>query len=380
MTGQDQNTRTLVAVFDDFNGAQRAAHELMNQGIPENSIEIHSNQRTGAAGYGGSAQAEHSEGGFSGWLHRLFGGDDDTRTTTNDSDDYRSGDDRTDDYRSETGHYSEALRRGGAVVSVTVPQTQVETAVNTLNENGAVDIDRRAESWRQQGYQGYDASAPAYTADQAATERSRYQTNQTDRTMDRPGSTAIPVIEEELQVGKRSVQRGGVRVYSKVVERPVEEQIRLREEHVRVERRPVNRPVSPEEAGRLRDQTIEVTEMAEEPVVSKQARVTEEVVVGKEATERTETVRDNVRRTEVRVDPIQGGTGSATSRTSAAGQTGAGVLDETHSGPAYDYGYRAANDARYRGRSWEDVEDDLRTDYLRNNPNSTWDRAKGEIR
>ena len=36
--------------------------------------------------------------------------------------------------------------------------------------------------------------------------------------------------------------------------------------------------------------------------------------------------------------------------------------------PAYEYGYRTARDPRYEGRDWSDVEDDLRTDYLRNNP------------
>ena len=53
---------------------------------------------------------------------------------------------------------------------------------------------------------------------------------------------------------------------------------------------------------RMRDQSVEVTEMAEEPVVRKKARVREEVVVGKETTQRTETIRDTVRRTEVEVE------------------------------------------------------------------------------
>jgi hypothetical protein len=48
--------------------------------------------------------------------------------------------------------------------------------------------------------------------------------------------------------------------------------------------------------------------------------------------------------------------------------------------PAYEYGYRAASDPRYKGRTWEDVQDTIRTDYLRNNPNSTWDNTKGAVR
>ena len=119
-----------------------------------------------------------------------------------------------------------------------------------------------------------------------------------------PGQiAAIPVVEEELAVGKRAVEGGGVRVRTEVEERPVEEKVRLREEHVRVERRPVDRPASEADIARARQAgTIEVREKSEQPVVQKQARVVEEVVVGKEATERTETVRDTVRRTDVEVE------------------------------------------------------------------------------
>ncbi len=119
------------------------------------------------------------------------------------------------------------------------------------------------------------------------------------------GETAIPVVEEELRVGKREVERGGVRVESRVTETPVEEQVNLREEHVHVERRPVNRPVGDAE-NLFREGTLEVSEKAEEVVVAKEARVVEVVVVGKEVAERTETVRDTVRRTDVEVEEVEG--------------------------------------------------------------------------
>lgn len=111
----------------------------------------------------------------------------------------------------------------------------------------------------------------------------------------------IPVAEEQLVVGKRAVERGHIRVRSHVVERPVHEQVMLREEHVEVERRPMNERV--ENADRLfQERTVEATEMAEEAVVGKQARVVEEVVVRKEEGERIEQIDDTVRRTEVDVD------------------------------------------------------------------------------
>ena len=90
----------------------------------------------------------------------------------------------------------------------------------------------------------------------------------------------------------------------------MQEQVTLREEHVRVERRPADRPVAAGDDALFRERTIEATESAEEAVVSKEARVTEEVVVRKTAEERTETVSDTVRRTEVEVEDQRGRTGA----------------------------------------------------------------------
>jgi stress response protein YsnF len=84
------------------------------------------------------------------------------------------------------------------------------------------------------------------------------------------------------------------------VERPVEEDVTLRGERVTVERRQPIETTAPG-AGAFEERVVEVRETAEEPVVAKTARVAEEVVVGREATERTETVRDTVRREEVEV-------------------------------------------------------------------------------
>lgn len=114
-------------------------------------------------------------------------------------------------------------------------------------------------------------------------------------------SVVIPVVEEDLQLGKRQVERT-VRISNRVTEKPVEETIQLREEHVNVERRPADRPVTAADKAAFKEGTFEVIATSEEAVVSKQAHVVEEVVIGKQATERTETVHDTVRRTEVDVD------------------------------------------------------------------------------
>lgn len=111
----------------------------------------------------------------------------------------------------------------------------------------------------------------------------------------------FPVVEEEMAVGKREVERGAIRVHSRVIEEPVHEQIRLREEHVEVERRPVNQPVQDAE-GLLREGQIEVTETAEEAVIGKRAVVKEEVVIRKNVDERVENIDDTIRRTEVDIE------------------------------------------------------------------------------
>jgi uncharacterized protein (TIGR02271 family) len=197
-----------------------------------------------------------------------------------------------DDVPEEAGHYREAVRRGGAVLSVDVAdESRVEAVRGVLSGAGAIDIDQRVTQWKSAGYTGYDAAAPVYSADEIAAERQRFN-----------------VVKEELEVGKREVQTGGVRVYSRVTEKPVSESVNLREEHASIERRAVDRPAT---AADLKEGFVEVRETAEQPVVTKTARVVEEVVVGKEASERTETIQDTVRGTEVEVERTAGKEGLA---------------------------------------------------------------------
>ena len=92
-----------------------------------------------------------------------------------------------------------------------------------------------------------------------------------------------------------------MRVYSRVLERPVSKTVELEEEQVDVERRPTNRPAS---GDAFREQSFEVRERAEEPVVEKRARVVEEVKVGKKRSKSTRTVQDTVRKTDVEVERV----------------------------------------------------------------------------
>ena len=115
----------------------------------------------------------------------------------------------------------------------------------------------------------------------------------------------VPIVEEEMRVGKREVVRGGAAVHSRVSEAPVQERVELLEEELQVGQRPVNRRLSDDEvsqSGLLQDRVIQFAAMREEAVVSKQPFVREEVVVSKHVTQRTEEIRDTVRRTEVEAE------------------------------------------------------------------------------
>ncbi|MCB4825181.1 YsnF/AvaK domain-containing protein [Roseicella aerolata] len=118
----------------------------------------------------------------------------------------------------------------------------------------------------------------------------------------RSGSGQIDLVEETLRVGKRAVGGGRVRVRSYVVETPVEEQVSLREEHVDIERRPMDRAPTAADEALFGERVIEATETGEEAIIAKEARVIEEVTLRKDTEERVETVRDTVRRTELEVD------------------------------------------------------------------------------
>jgi uncharacterized protein (TIGR02271 family) len=179
--------------------------------------------------------------------------------------------------------YAEGVRRGGTLVTATAhTDLQSKRAVEIFQRHGAVDIEQRAASWREEGWSGR-------LSDQGET---------------------IPVVKEELAVGKRKVSKGAVKVYSRVQERPVQETVNLQDEKAHIERRPVDRPASAADQAAFNERVYEVRETEEEPVVEKRTRVKEEVSVGKQKRERKQTVRDTVRETEVEVERAASGNGA----------------------------------------------------------------------
>lgn len=189
--------------------------------------------------------------------------------------------------------YETGIKSGGTVLGIT-PRSSEDAAFfqREWSKCGGTKI-----------YSSFENTAATTTNAKANTVAAGGQTGNVNRNADHR-EAVIPVTEEELHVGKREVETGGVKINTHVEEKPVEKNVRLREEHVTVDRRPANRAVSGQDAAAFKEGTYEVTEKSEQPVVAKEARVVEEIVVGKDVTDRTETVRDTVRRTDVDVDEI----------------------------------------------------------------------------
>jgi uncharacterized protein (TIGR02271 family) len=219
---------------------------------------------------------------------------------------------------------------------------RADSAVAIMKRHGAVEIDKRAAEWRNEGWSGFDSTA-THTAFDAFTGGNQKLAADSETTAEHErlpvapreprravGTTnasrevAVPVVEEQLQVGKREVERGGVRVETHVTETPVEESVELREEHVNVERRPVDYTFHGTESEAFQESLVEIREAYEELVVKKKARVVEEVVVNKDVEQHTETVHETLRRTDVNVEPIESNKARGAS---ASAQQGDDLLD-----------------------------------------------------
>lgn len=276
-------SRTITAMFDSRSEAESARERLSASSIEADRVRI-VDQSSGDASTGGSPGQE----GFWASLKDMFMPDEDRHA------------------------YGEGIRRGGYMLAAEVDESDADRACDILDEASSVDFDERQSEWRNQGWAGYQADGQAGAFGQLGGDGSGSTTAGIGASSGMAATTGravdeehIPIVSEELRVGKREVERGGARVRSYAREVPVHEQVQLREEHVEIERRPVSGDLRSGDLTRgdvFQEREIEMTERAEEAVVSKEARVQEEVVIRKTANERTQNIDDTVRHTEVDVD------------------------------------------------------------------------------
>ncbi|MES2734377.1 MAG: YsnF/AvaK domain-containing protein [Bacteroidota bacterium] len=256
-------SQTVVSLFDNASEAQQAVEELVEEGFTRDQIDVSAQSDTSTA-YNQSdvsSRKEDKEDGIGKFFSSIFNS-------------------------ADADKYSTVARRSGSIVTVHAQsKEEAHRAAEILDDCGAIDVEERANEY------GY--ASKSGTLDTAST---------TDKAVD--NTTSLPIIEESIHVGKRVVESGGARLRSRIVETPVEESLRLRYERVRVERTPVDRPATEADFTSFQEGTIELTERNEVPVISKEARVVEEVSLNREVEEREETIRDTVRHTEVDVENI----------------------------------------------------------------------------
>lgn len=286
--------QTVIGLFDSASEAQQAVQKLMSAGFVQSNVDVAAQdaqqaqrltgsgpsgrnndpsdfQNTSGTAVEGAADATaraagRAEDSISSFFSNLFGGDD------------------NDDARA----YTTATRSGRSVVTVHAASAdEAERARDVLDDNGAIDV-----------HEGYTQGAYGMSGAQG------YAASGTQAAGTAEGAQKLNIIEENLQVGKRVEQTGGARIRSRIIEKPVEEHVRLREEHVNVQRRDVNRPATEADFAAFKEGEISVTESAERAVVAKEARVVGEVSIGKEVTEREQVVRDTVRSTVVQVEQL----------------------------------------------------------------------------
>lgn len=271
----------VTAFFDTRAQAEAAVERILAAGIQTSQVRL----------VEGRADADGSPGEPKGFFEAL-------------ADFFMPDDDRH--------AYAEGLNRGGYVVSANVDASERDRILDILDDEGTVDMDDREQSWRDEGWAppsaGYSGAAdrPYDQTDGVMDSGSDYPATRRDEEADYPAARkdadedgSVDIVEEQFRVGKRDVDHGRVRVRTYVVETPVEADVSLRHERVRLERRPVDRAASDDA---FADRSIEATERGEEAVVSKEARVVEEISLAKDVEERSETVRDSVRRTEVDIE------------------------------------------------------------------------------
>jgi uncharacterized protein (TIGR02271 family) len=250
----------VVAVYNSRNDAEQAYRAVVGSGVPSDHVRLSNQQPSQVSS---SERVDASSGGESIW-DWLFGSDV-----------------PEDERRVYEGH----MAKGGAALSVLVDSpsmADLDRIEGVLQQYNPVEIHEENRDSSTAGGSGPSASAVGQAG---------YGAQEVE------GEKVIPLPEEELKVGKRATETvKHIRTY--VVEEPVQRDVSLRDERTVIERRPATGAAT----GQPMEREYEVRELHEEPVVQKDVRAGEELVVHKEATERTERIADTVKKTKADID------------------------------------------------------------------------------
>ncbi|MBZ2209652.1 hypothetical protein [Massilia soli] len=307
---------TLVAVFDNSADARNAMDDLLASGFSRADVRLSNSDASTDANL---ASVSDSDGGDS------FG--DSIRNFFSDL----FGSDST----ARSSMYSDAVSRGNCVLTVTTQsEPEVERAADVVEAHGPIDIDEHHDM-PMGGNSDMRSAAMARGAEQGVQQSSQYSmqsgsgTSTSGSAMSAQGtgsggsrqfaegdSQAFPVVRDELKTGNRDVQRGGMRIFSRAVDDPADRPATIAMHHTDVDLG--NRSAMDNDDDYYRSHW-----------------------------------NSNFAGTDKSYDDVA---------------------------PAYEYGSTMRRSELYRGRPFEDVETDLRSDWNQRNPGSTWESIKAAVR
>lgn len=250
---------TILGLFENKSQTETAVSKLTSKGMDRSNIDVSPYRAEGDyEGKDYDYDRNEKNEGFWNWL---FGND-----------------------SKEKEQYSKAGARSHLVTVYANDRPEAVRASETLDEAGAKDVDEIVRG-----------NAQRTTTDRPAQRPQAGTTGQ--HTSKEKGS--VDVVKEDIQVGKREVKDGDVRLKSRIIEKPVEENVRLKDERVYIKRKPANRPATNSD---LKEDSVTMKESHEEPVVNKKARVVEEVSLEKDVEHKDRKIKDTVKETKVDVD------------------------------------------------------------------------------
>lgn len=188
---------------------------------------------------------------------------------------------------------AEQAQIGGGQVSVPYPESQIKDAPS-FPFDAQLTPDDETQIYSYYGMQRSTAPSPTGLGTGGT------QAAGTTPPTDAGDQQRVKLSEEELQVGKREVAAGQVRLRKVVKTERQEVPVDLRREEIQIERTPATGADVPSDA--FQEKEVSVTATREEPVVAKEAHVTGEVQVGKTTETETRPVGGEVHKEDVEVE------------------------------------------------------------------------------
>lgn len=193
------------------------------------------------------------------------------------------------------------------------------------------------------------------------------------------GALRVPIIEERLIVGKRTVEAGAAEIRTTVESEQQNVDVNLMREEVTFDTRTVERQLTAEEAANaFTEGVIRVPVREEQAVVSKEAVVTGEVVVNKQQTNDQQTISDTIRRTRVDVDDNYQQVRGRYEQKFQNNQSQYDATNFEEAEPNYQVGYVAAQSNQ--GQSFDQAETTIRDTYYSDTNDDEWARLRGQVR